>query len=325
MYINKNGYFKNGLMEDFSQYIYICTDKIKDKGEDSYFYSFNDRMGAIAVFDGLGGGGSQIYDELDGKSGAYIASRIVSEASAELFYEISQDESFEQREINTFLVKYINDKYKILNPYETQSRLKSSMIKSFPTTLTMCLFRKMNNNKLFINVLWGGDSRAFFMDEMGLHLLTRDDVDNPDDLNNDGIMTNVISMSTSYIIHEYTIDSIKKGVFIVSTDGGFGYFKTPINFEYIILLTLIDAESMVEVEEKIKDEINKYTGDDATLVIAVFGFDSFSELKAFYYSRYKLVKNKYIAAFNEPGDFKIDSLWSEYKIEYERIRKKYFE
>ena len=44
--------------------------------------------------------------------------------------------------------------------------------------------------------------------------------------------------------------------------------------------------------KKIKDEINKYTGDDATLVIAVFGFDSFSELKAFYYSRYKLVKNK---------------------------------
>ena len=68
--------YKN-LLSEISTYFSISGEMIPQNGEDSYLYSFNENKGLVGVFDGCGGIGSRRYEILNGKTGAYIASRIV--------------------------------------------------------------------------------------------------------------------------------------------------------------------------------------------------------------------------------------------------------
>lgn len=80
--------YKN-LLSEISTYFSISGEMIPQNGEDSYLYSFNENKGLVGVFDGCRRNRiSRRYEILNGKTGAYIASRIVGECVAEWFGRI---------------------------------------------------------------------------------------------------------------------------------------------------------------------------------------------------------------------------------------------
>ena len=76
---------ENNMMSLIDSYLAINVEKIADKGEDSYLYRIEPEAVIAGVFDGCGGSGAQTYDEIGGKTGAYISSRSAANATADWF------------------------------------------------------------------------------------------------------------------------------------------------------------------------------------------------------------------------------------------------
>ena len=66
-----------GLPLDFHTAVF-CGEARENLGEDNWCYHFCENMGILGVFDGCGGSGSKKYENFSGKTGAYVASRIVA-------------------------------------------------------------------------------------------------------------------------------------------------------------------------------------------------------------------------------------------------------
>lgn len=191
---------ERGLFASFSQSLFVAQDKVKDHGEDSYLLAFRENAGVCAVFDGLGGSGSRQYKEYGDKTGAYIASRAVSEELYNWFLLFSEDQAgLAASKLSQDLKARIDKRLSACKDSEIKkSSLKSSMTRDFPTTLSMLLFRTNRKGGISANVIWAGDSRCYWLDGGGLHQLTRDDTHQQDAyeaLYKDAAMNNVISAS----------------------------------------------------------------------------------------------------------------------------------
>ena len=128
--------YKN-LLSEISTYFSISGEMIPQNGEDSYLYSFNENKALVGVFDGCGGIGSRRYEILNGKTGAYIASRIVGECVAEWFEEYSEEEYSSDKSYQIFNV--ITNALKGIKSKTPSSKIKGAMTKDFPTTLSMTI------------------------------------------------------------------------------------------------------------------------------------------------------------------------------------------
>lgn len=316
--------YKNSFMDIYSQSFRISMEKKVNFGEDSYIYSFNDSAGIIGVFDGCGGSGGKTYSEFENKTGAYISSRIVSACILKWFNkqfdtnEIYTNDSLFSQDIKRIVDINLKN---ILGKVKKKSNIRSSMQKDFPTTAALCISRSDEYMNIVANVLWSGDSRVYLLDEYGLHQLTIDDVEGEDALSNifeDGILTNVISASISYKLHEYKIKISEKGIIFAASDGCFGYLPTPMHFEYMILECMIKSNSFQEWILKMQDRISKYTGDDASMCGVVIKFDNYDEMKKTYFLRYEEIKRKYIDEFDGNDNESIKKMWDEYRKEYEK-------
>ena len=192
------------------------------------------------------------------------------------------------------------------------------MQKDFPTTLAMALIKKQGKN-LVANILWSGDSRVYFLGEKGLLQLSKDDVKNEDamsNIENSGVMYNVISASVPYKIREYVTKIPDKGFIFVSSDGCFDYLQSPMHFEHLILEAILSAKCFQEFQDELKNEIMHLTGDDSTFVGVFIGFSSHQEIQSYYYTRYLELKQNYIDPFNQDNKYQ---LWETYKKKYESI------
>lgn len=317
---------KKSFIDVYSQFFLICQDKIMDKGEDSYVYNFNKNAGLIGVFDGCGGSGGRRYEEFGNKTGAYLASRVVSEKLNNWFncwsegeILVFKQESFAEeikKEIDNGLQEYICN-------VKRKNTLKGSIQKDFPTTVAMCVFRYNSlQSQICVNVLWSGDSRAYWLDDKGLHQLTKDDVEGEDAMSNiysDGVLTNVISASEPYVLREYSIQSLGKGIAFVSSDGCFGYLPSPMHFEYLILNSMLKADTLEEWEEELRSNIVEYTGDDATMCGVLLNFETFTEVKNYYKNRQQIIKQEYIDSFCYATSEQKQRMWEKYQTEYKSV------
>lgn len=71
----------------------------------------------------------------------------------------------------------------------------------------------------------------------------------------DGVLTNVVSADGNYILHSKQIKIKDKIIIFNATDGCFGYLKTPMEFEYLILQTLLSSDNIIEWRDKLKSQI----------------------------------------------------------------------
>lgn len=293
---------------DINAIFSVAGEMVPDNGEDSYYYEAKDGRFIISSFDGLGGSGAKKYENYSGKTGAYVASRAVC-GSVKVW--------FEGRQKGEELIKYIRESLDILNSFADSktSKLKGSLSKSFPTTAAI-LTGELKNNNLDIDCYWAGDSRCYMLDSEGLYQLTNDDLDGQDAMSNlseDGVMTNVINAGNPFSIHSKKIVREKPCILLTATDGCFGYLNSPMEFEYLLVDSLVNSKNISEWKESLDERMREVTGDDYTLCVAIYGFKNFDDIKKNLVKRHIHIKTKYI-----DSDADVFSLWEDYKKDYSR-------
>lgn len=269
--------------------------------------------GLIGVFDGLGGAGGETIRLPDGteRTGAWLASRharnvvvdlydqLVSRLTASRSAPVSGDLYSQKTELPesrppfdfTVELKRALQEELIKAAAEVRaggsSRLKSSLIKTLPTTMAICTFDLSSRE---YTAIWAGDSRVYCLNpDMGLQQVTTDDLKgSPDALQNltsDAIMSNCLSASADFVLRERQLAMPWPCVLIAATDGCFGYVHTPLQFEYMLLSTMGDAGSFEDWKKRLEAAIVRITGDDSTLAAFAIGWPDFATLRKHFAAR----------------------------------------
>lgn len=311
------------ICEKIDFFITFTEEMIPGCGEDSFCSSMQNNSAMVGVFDGCGGLGATKYPNFQNHTGAYIASRIVSDAVYH-WYKSNTNIDYSNESFLNDIKKSISSSYKIISEnVKSNSKIKGSMVRELPTTLAIAFMMFSDEDKVTIHNIWCGDSRIYVLNEDGLAQLSRDDVNSQDALSNlsdDGALTNVISADNDYVLHHNTIEIEKPALVFSATDGCFGYFSSPIDFEYLILKDIQNSKNVNEFEENLNRDIKFMTGDDFTLGIISVGFKSFKNLKKILLPRYKYVIDNYINILNKNNHSYdvVFSLWKKYQNNYEK-------
>ena len=291
----------------------VFKEKIEQNGEDSYLYVFSPESGIAGVFDGCGGSGAKRYEKFRNKTGAYMSSRVTSGATRDWFLEKNTPKTAAtlKEKIKGYLAI-------CKNVGGGNTSFKGSMSKDYPTTAAVVV-ATMSDNRLEANCLWAGDSRCYLLDEDGLKQITEDDlggIDAMENLTTDGVLTNVITASKDFEIHERAIALRKPGILFAATDGCFGYLSTPMEFEHLLLSALISSDSVNIWEEKISGILTEIAGDDYTMSGMAFGFGSFEKLRETMRNRYHGLLKNYTNNISERSYEEKVALWQKYRESY---------
>lgn len=291
-------------------------------GEDC-FYCKESRLSAIvSVCDGCGGLGAHKYESFQGHTGAYIASRAVSGAIRDWYHDYSKKNWGNTGKLAAAIDRYICKAYEVCEPYGIERlKIRGSMVRKFPTTLALA-YAEHDGNGILVHILWAGDSRVYLLDEKGLAQLTIDDTDVTDALENlmsDGALNNVLSSDGNYQIHYRNIHLSRPAIIFAATDGCFGYIPSPMEFEYVILDTLINSKNPDQFKKLLCKKLASFAGDDLALGLMSFYFGNFNNTKQFFVRRVQYLEKTYLDVLNEEtNDDVIRRLWSRYKPAYER-------
>lgn len=307
----------------------FCRDMIPEHGEDSYCYSFCDTAGMLGVFDGCGGAGARKHEVYSGQTEAYMASRLCAGA----FYD-SFRATFpcslppEQIAKEVLAAKAIETLVTYEPPKDGDGlRITGSMVRTLPTTAAVALIQQAGNGELLVSAIWAGDSRVFLLDSRGLAQLTIDDTSVPDPMENlyeDGVLRNIFCSDRKVKVHCRTIRVRPPFVVLSATDGCFGYVSTPMEFEGILIHTLLNANTPQEWEAKLAELIGMSAGDDHTLCLASFGYNSFAAIRESLSERYAYILREYLNPVSElPVDDRQSryQLWERYQADYMRYLK----
>lgn len=321
--------------------------KIEGKGEDAtpIAESFGEGIGAVAVFDGLGGSGATKY-ELDGQqfTGAWFASRLVRSAAASWFRLLSDSEKNDpKKEISAFadlLQQFLRHAASKLD--HNPSKLKSNLIRRLPTTISAIYFRKSSDgfDAWSINA---GDSRSYLLTpKHGLQVLTEDDIvgekkDALQSLYGDGRMANCLDADNDFQMSVRKFE-VQEGVFVSASDGCFDYVKFPAHFEYFLLDTMMRSDSLEQWNKEFVKEFKTFAGDDVTLGLMAPEYSDIGEMKEAFSDRHKLLAEKYVDPIDglerkvidtEGQDEEVlkereelrNTLWASYRLDYELLMK----
>ena len=293
--------------------ISFCEGKKEDNGEDSEKHVLTERSALIGVFDGCGGAGARVYENLSNKTGAYIASRAVADAFEDWFEEGSGS----QEKLVEKLTEY-------LRICESLSGAKDQLIgmisKKLPTTAAAAVLTA-GTQVVDTDLYWAGDSRLYLLDQDGLAQLTEDDlggIDAFDNLSEDGVLTNMINLSTDFSIHHGRYTVRRPSIVFAATDGCFGYLPSPMAFEYLLLSTLMNSRSVEEWEQTLVHEIGEIAGDDYSISGISMGFGSLDNLKKTLMPRMDYVYRTYIEGSEEKDRDRLLEEWQTYRTSYHR-------
>lgn len=262
------------------------VEKKKDAGEDAdptLDADINRSWGVLAVYDGMGGAGARKYTHKDTQeehTSAYWASRYVKGAIEELIkLRPIGVNPVEYLESNMHVaIKQCLDK-EISNFPSASSSAVSKLLAKLPTTMALCVYEIVDEN-LNVSCYWAGDSRVYMFDGEKLCFCTLDDANAPDGdpfspANMDLAMNNRICQDQEFRINKsqitVKIDSAKPIILFAATDGCFGYYKNPIEFEKMILSTISSPDKsqwLSSIQQAIIDNIQQ---DDFSMSLVVIG------------------------------------------------------
>lgn len=300
--------------------IECCQENKPKNGEDSYVRALNVVAGIVGVCDGCGGSGSKKYTRYLGRTGAYMASRAVSAAAKDWFYDFCDAKCADEHTAKSLKTKIIQYLSICRDEGGEDSVLKGFMSKDFPTTASIIVTWK-KTEALDVLCLWAGDSRCYMLSDEGLFQLTEDDLDVKDAMENltaDGVLTNVITTSKDFVIHSKHIEVNKPCILFAASDGCFGYYSTPMEFEYVLLDTLQRSSNIVEWEQLLKHSLVEVAGDDFSLYGYAFLYSSFKRLKLGLAQRKEHLFERYIRMIKDASLETKRLLWQSYRSDYER-------
>ena len=296
---------------DFS--VSLCHEMIEKGGEDSFFSCVRENKAIVSVFDGCGGLDGKNYQNFSFKTGAYMASRILSGAMKAWFDNVDH--------VDVDAYKSLADKtYGIVSQYADRRSvtIKGSMHKDMASTLCAAVVQPKGND-MHADFIWAGDSRGYIFSPEGLVQMTQDDIRGEDamsNLKNDGVLTNVAYSGGGYTVHKRSATVTYPAIVLCATDGCFGYMSTPMEFEYLLLKTLFESKCAQEWKEKIDYELKEISCDDYTLSLISLGFGSFEKLKEAMKDRKAYMEDQYIARLQDLSYEEKVSLWEKYKEDY---------
>lgn len=331
----KNSFGQNNYEKEEKGFT-INIPKKENKGEDADPILFcNDSIYCVGVFDGMGGSGATEYQSQNGNhTGAYIASRRVKKTCEDFIRKVK---SFELN-IEELSKKIKEELTKAKEEIGIKSSaLRSSIIRTLPTTMAIVTAEKREED-ILINSYWCGDSRNYILTKDGLKQISIDDLVNPQDplenLRNDEALSNCISQDKSFEIRCRYCGCFREPIIIISaTDGCFGYLKTPMHFEYVLLESLMKSNNCKEWENYIIKYLQPISGDDFSLSLSFISNGSLAYWKNILKERFNFIKEHFIHPIelieyeiieledkleNSKKDLynEITILWESYKTQY---------
>jgi tetratricopeptide (TPR) repeat protein len=303
--------------------------------------------GLIGVFDGLGGAGGETIRLPDGseQTGAWLASRYVRRVVLDVYDKLIRREANQQpsgdidsynrvpgwresrkgtdftAELRHAIQENLSELGARLHA-SSDRRLKNRLVKTLPTTLAICRYDLSTNE---FEAIWAGDSRIFCLrPEIGLQQVTTDDLrlhhDALEMLTQDSPMSNFVSADTNFVLHERRIELHPFSMLIAATDGCYAYVPTPLHFEHMLLSTMQEARDWQDWQDKLHSQIDRTTGDDATLSAVAIGWPDFASCREHYAARAHWcaprISTRDAAAQEDRAAITRD-LWAEYRRTYE--------
>jgi serine/threonine protein phosphatase PrpC len=319
--------------------------KIPDQGEDSDpILRDGPDLGLLGVFDGMGGAGGTVYETPEGRrTGAYLASRIARDVVEQRMLDLLEPDwhlngKAAARNLQHSVQQALKQRLQELNP--APSSLRSRLIRALPTTMALvALQRTQPGGPTWAgHVFWAGDSRAYVFESRGVSQLSTDDLRDPGDalanLRRDSVVSNALSADTEFHINYRRVELRSPFLVVCATDGCFGYVRTPMHFEYLVLSHLLNARNTEGWSSALQAEIAAVTGDDAAMSTLGVGAD-LEEFQELFAPRVAELASDFIEPLDELSDAvtraeqelralrsrQLDEMaerWNRYKSEYER-------
>ena len=319
--------------------------KIPDQGEDSDpILRDGPDLGLLGVFDGMGGAGGTVYETPEGRrTGAYLGSRIARDVVEQRMLDLLEPDwhlngKAAARNLEHSVQQALKQRLQELNP--APSGLRSRLIRALPTTMALvALQRTQPGGPTWAgHVFWAGDSRVYVFEARGASQLSTDDLRDPGDalanLRRDSVVSNALSADTEFHINYRRVELHSPFLVVCATDGCFGYVRTPMHFEYLVLRHLLEARSTEVWSSTLQAEIAAVTGDDAAMSTLGVGAD-LQEFQKLFAPRVAELASDFIEPLDDLSDAvtraeqelralqsrQLDEMterWNRYKSEYER-------
>lgn len=307
----------------------FCRDKISGRGEDSYCYSFCDTAGLLGAFDGCGGAGARRHDYYSGHTEAFMASRFCAGSFYDQFRK-----HFPGYHIASDLTKKVfgpRTAQRLLDfgpPKDTTGfQIKGSSVRTLPSTAAVALIQQQENGSMLVSAIWAGDSRVYILDSRGLAQLTVDDATVTDPMVNiyeDGVLKNMVCSDRPVNLHCKSVVMQEPFVVFTATDGCYGFLSTPMEFEGVLLETLLESGSVNQWETSLAGVLGSVAGDDYTLCLASYGYGTYEALQAAFARHYEKLSEKYLRRVSGmPLEDRQSRyrLWNSYRDNYMRYIK----
>ena len=321
---------RTGGQEHILPDIVVCASKerVKGAGEDAFALQYSESKtstGYIAVFDGCGGMGAQKYQKAKNQSGARLAANVAADI-IDRFYASPEDGfHFDGRDAERLETRLKAGLQAVKQAISEQGAFKigGDLFRELPTTVSLIVSKMASDGNVYCEYLWAGDSRGFLLDQEGICQITEDDLESDEDaysnLHNDARLSNVVNADRSFILHEKTIKLTPPVMLITATDGCFGYLRTPMHFQHLILNTLMRSTNEKAWEQNLIAELDKVAGDDCAIVISIYGCGNFEECKRMFMKLYGMHNTMYIKPLaGDESEKKAAALWQKFKPVYYR-------
>lgn len=295
-------------------------------GEDSWCHAFTPTVGLLGAFDGCGGSGARKHKCYSDHTEAYMASRLCAGAFYDAFRDsfTGREGAQDVRQIIDRCARYCRGSFSAYRPAgESTSKIRSSMITTLPTTAAAALLRR-DGKYLAVTAAWAGDSRVYALTPSGLAQLSVDDFDRYDPFETDGMMNNTITADRPPRINQSLSTIDLPAIILTATDGCFAYYTTPMEFEAMLLSTLLYSATPAQWEDALLEQIGEVAGDDYTMTLAAFGFRDFQALRQMFHARYRRIYDEYLSKIAElPLTDRASrrELWEHYRPEYTKFIK----
>lgn len=286
------------IVESISNLLSLNVPKKENKGEDAdplIHISEDKKLVFVGVFDGMGGSGATEYTTKNGvHTGAYLASRKVSDTCKGFVMTADSD----ALDIEALSAKIKDDLKQCMEDNNIKpSVLRGAIMRTLPTTLAI-IGASTSGSETHITSYWCGDSRNYILTKDGLLQVSLDDLSKTQDplenLRNDESLSNCICQDRSFEIHQKDCGVFNEPVIILSaTDGCFGYLKSPMHFEYLLLQTMQESQNIEEWKCNIENWLTPISGDDFSIGLAMIGGD-FEYWKNIMIDELKNIQKSYI-------------------------------